>query len=143
MAEEFSWRPATADDCSLLAEMNWCLIQDEGHSNPMTPPDLEERMRHWITSGEYRAILFVLRGQPAAYVLFRQNTDGVYIRHFYVERRLRRRGAGRLAMETLKREVFPSPCRIVLEVLWGNESGHRFWTAVGFRNCFITMELWN
>jgi ribonuclease HI len=40
--------------------MNYQLIHDEGHRNPMTIQELEERMRAWLASGEYEAVLFSL-----------------------------------------------------------------------------------
>jgi len=47
-----TFRPATLDDCALLARLNHELIRDEGHRNPMTVPQLEQRMRGWI-SGDF------------------------------------------------------------------------------------------
>jgi hypothetical protein len=38
------WRRATADDVDVLAPMNARLIQDEGHRNSMTVPELAGRM---------------------------------------------------------------------------------------------------
>ena len=39
------YRVATLEDAPLLAQLNQQLIEDEGHSKPMTAPELEERMR--------------------------------------------------------------------------------------------------
>ena len=39
------YRKATLDDDSLLAELNHQFIRDEGHRNPMTVSELENRMR--------------------------------------------------------------------------------------------------
>jgi hypothetical protein len=50
------YRQAAADDAPLLAELNHQLIRDEGHRNPMTVPQLEERMRQWLAS-EYGVTL--------------------------------------------------------------------------------------
>ena len=51
------YRFATDADISLLAEWNHQLIRDEGHRNPMTVPQLADRMRGWL-AGDYRAVLF-------------------------------------------------------------------------------------
>jgi hypothetical protein len=51
-----TFRRASLDDCALLAELNHQLIRDEGHINQMTVPELEQRMRAWLSS-EYAAIL--------------------------------------------------------------------------------------
>jgi hypothetical protein len=42
-----NWRVATKRDCKILAELNWQLIADEGHRNPMSVPELEARLRDW------------------------------------------------------------------------------------------------
>jgi hypothetical protein len=52
------YRVASAEDYSTLATLNAQLIQDEGDRNPMSVAQLEERMRGWLTSGEYQAILW-------------------------------------------------------------------------------------
>jgi hypothetical protein len=48
-----NYRRATLNDCSLLAELNHQLIRDEGHRNKMTVPELEQRMRGWLTGVIY------------------------------------------------------------------------------------------
>ena len=63
-----TFRAATPDDCPLLAKLNHQLIQDEGHRNKMTAPELEQRMRGWL-SGEYRAVVFEDAGEVVAYGL--------------------------------------------------------------------------
>jgi len=52
-----TFRGATLGDCPVLAELNHQLIRDEGRRNLMTVPELEQRMRGWLT-GEYRAVIF-------------------------------------------------------------------------------------
>lgn len=61
-----TFRFATQADCPVSAELNHQLIQDEGHRNRMTVPELLERMRGWLT-GEYRAVLFEDGGELVAY----------------------------------------------------------------------------
>ena len=135
-----NWTKAIVDDARRLAEMNHHLIQDEGHRNPMTVSQLEERMRNWSLSGEYEAVLF--GGPPAiAYALFRREPDSIYIRQFFVERSLRRKGVGHAAIATLIREVLPQGTRITLEVLANNDAAVAFWASLGFQQYAITMEL--
>ena len=96
-------------------------------------------MRAWSISGEYEAVLF--GGPPAiAYALFRRELDSIYLRQFFVERSLRRRGLGRLAIATLVSEVLPPATRLMLEVLANNDVGIAFWSAVGFKQYALTME---
>mgnify|MGYP003378435282 CR=1 FL=1 len=52
-----TFRFATTADAPLLAYLNHALIQDEGHRNPMTLTELEERMAEWLTQ-EYCALIF-------------------------------------------------------------------------------------
>src|SRR5215469_15450697 len=100
------FRPAGPDDCALLAELNHQLIRDEGHRNPMTVPELEQRMRIWLET-EYTAILFENDGEVAAYALYREEPEEIYLRQLFVARHLRRRGHGRSAFEILRTQIWP------------------------------------
>jgi hypothetical protein len=50
-------RFASIEDCQALGELNHELIHDEGHRNPMTVPELVNRMRHWLET-EYPSRYF-------------------------------------------------------------------------------------
>src|SRR5690242_3034785 len=101
-----TFRFATLEDCFLLAELNHQLIQDEGHRNRMTAPELEQRMRDWL-SGEYRAVIYEMGGEVVAYALFREQPKEVYLRQLFIVRHRRRQGIGRQAVEILRREIWP------------------------------------
>jgi ribosomal protein S18 acetylase RimI-like enzyme len=135
-----SYRFASADDVPQLAVMNRRLIQDEGHSNPMTLQQLEARLEEWLSSGNYAAILFHQNGPCVAYALLRDTLDYVYLRHFYVERAYRRQGIGRQAIKLLVERIVPTHRPIRLEVLAHNERAIRFWREVGFTDYAITMR---
>src|SRR5918911_110719 len=64
------YRLASAQDCPMLAVLNAQLIQDEGHRNRMTVAELEDRMREWLTSGEYQALLWEDHHEVVAYAFF-------------------------------------------------------------------------
>jgi GNAT superfamily N-acetyltransferase len=134
-------RPATSDDAFLLGELNHQLIQDEGHRNPMSVPELGERMRKWIVS-DYRAILFEQDSSIAAYALYREETELVYLRQFFVQRALRRSGVGRQCMEILFSEVLPLDKRITVDVLTQNSEGVSFWRSLGFSDYCLTLEIY-
>jgi len=134
------FRVAADADVALLAELNHQLIADEGHRNAMTPPELEDRMRGWLHSA-YRAIIFELAGQPVAYALYRDDPDGIYLRQFFVARSQRGAGIGRTAIELLRAEIWPPGRRVTVEVLAANRRGYAFWTAMGFRDYAVTLEL--
>src|SRR6266700_3632155 len=109
------FRQATADDCPLLAVLNHQLIRDEGHRNRMTVPELEQRMRGWL-SEEYRAVIYEDGGEIVAYALFREQAEEIYLRQLFVVRHRRRQGIGRRAMEILRSQVWPKCKRLTVEV---------------------------
>ena len=89
-----TFRAATPRDCPLLADLNHQLIRDEGHRNAMTLPQLEGRMRSWLT-GEYRAVIFENGGEVVAYTLYREQAEEIYLRQLFVIRNCRLQGIGR------------------------------------------------
>lgn len=135
-----NYRRPTEADLKLLAEMNYHLIRDEGHTNPMNLVQLEERMRAWLR-GEFRGVIFEEDGAPVAYALYRIDPEQVYLRQFFVSRAHRRQGVGRRAMAILFNELWPHDRRILVEVLARNAAGHAFWRAVGFADYSVTLEI--
>jgi ribosomal protein S18 acetylase RimI-like enzyme len=133
-------RPATLDDCPLLAKLNHQLIQDEGHRNKMTVSELEQRMQEWL-SGSYRAVVFEDNGEVAAYALYCEKSDEVYLRQLFVVRQRRRQGIGRQAMEMLRSQVWPQDKRLTVDVLVTNERAIAFWRAVGYADYCLTLEI--
>ncbi|MGL4610819.1 MAG: GNAT family N-acetyltransferase [Trueperaceae bacterium] len=139
-------RRATTHDVSTLAHMNQRLIQDEGGTNPMTLPQLESRIRIWLSS-EWKGELFFYGSTPIGYVIYRfqrsefEGRETVYIRHYYIEREYRELGYGRVALQKLQSERLPRDITIYLEVLSHNSRGRAFWEAVGFEEYSITMRL--
>lgn len=134
------YRAPTAEDFALLAEMNHQLISDEGHRNPMTVAQLEERMRGWLDSGEYAARIFQEEGAIAGYALYRESTEEIHLRQLFIVRERRRRGLGRKAMKILMEEVWPGNKRWTLEALSGNAAAIAFYRSIGFRDYSIALE---
>jgi hypothetical protein len=60
-----AYRRAADRDVELLGHLNHELIRDEGHRNPMSVPELVERMSQWLAA-EYTAILFEEDGAVVA-----------------------------------------------------------------------------
>jgi GNAT superfamily N-acetyltransferase len=135
-----TFRDARLDDCALLAELNHQLIRDEGHRNPMTVPELEARMKGWL-SGEYQAVIFAEGGEVVAYALYRVGADEIHLRQLFVVRQRRRQGLGRRAVELLRTEIWPKGKRMTVEVLVENAVGAAFWRSVGFRDYALTLEI--
>jgi predicted acetyltransferase len=134
------FQPATQADCALLAEFNHQLIRDEGHRNPMTVAELEERLRGWLTS-EYAAGLFTIGGETVAYVLYRETPHEIYLRHLFVVRHRRRQGIGRGAMEILGSKIWPAHKRRTVEVLTQNAAAVAFWRSVGYQDYSLKLEM--
>ena len=135
-----TYRAATLADCALLAELNHQLIHDEGHRNPMSVPELEQRMKRWL-SEDYAAILFERDSEIVAYALFREQPDEIYLRHLFVFRNRRRAGIGRNAVEILRSRVWPANKRLTVSVLTSNTGALAFWRAVGYSDYCLTLEI--
>ena len=135
-----TFRTATLDDCSLLAELNHQLIRDEGHRNPMTVPELEQRMRGWFSDG-YRAVIYEDGGEVVAYALFREQPEEIYLRQLFVVRHRRSQGIGRRAVEILRSQVWPNSRRLTVEVLVANARAVNFWRSVGYADYALSLEI--
>lgn len=132
-------RFASVDDCSMLAAWNYQLIRDEGHRNPMDVWELQERMRGWLESGEYHAVLFE-EDEPVAYALFKETDDEIYLRQFFVVRHRRREGIGSRAMAELF-SLWPKEKRWTVSVLTKNLPAVSFWQTQGYQDYSVTLEI--
>jgi ribosomal protein S18 acetylase RimI-like enzyme len=132
------YKQATPVDAAFLAPMNKRMIEDQGHRNPMSIPELESRMENWLR-GEYEAVYAEENGEILGYALFRRESGHIYLRQLFVERDKRTRGTGRKLFQWLERNRWEAR-KIVLEVLTHNEAGIAFWKAMGFREYSLTME---
>jgi len=137
---QMTFRRATLDDCARLAELNHQLIRDEGHRNPMTVPELEQRMKGWLAV-EYAAVLFENDGEVVAYALYREQTEEIYLRQLFVVRPRRRQGIGRQAMKVLRTQIWAKHKRLTVEVLVQNTAAVAFWRAAGYRDYALTLEI--
>jgi predicted acetyltransferase len=124
----------------VLAVLNQQLIQDEGHRNRMTVPELEQRMREWL-AGEYRAIIYENEGNVVAYALFLEQPESIYLRQLFVVRHRPRQGLGRQAVEILRSQIWPRTKRLTVEVLVSNHGAITFWRSVGYTDCCLTLEI--
>jgi len=133
-------REASVDDCPQLAELNHQLIRDEGHRNPMTIPELEQRMRGWI-SGEYRAVIYEDGGEIVAYALFREEPEKIYLRQLFVVRHRRSQGIGCEVIKILRSRFWPKTKRLTVEVLVANKRAVNFWRSVGYKDYSLSLEI--
>lgn len=134
-------RIAGKDDLLLLADLNRQLIEDEGHSNPMSVAELENRLRAWLVR-TYTAVLFMNDGSVVGYALYRTDNMGIFLRQFFICRDARRKGFGREAMDLLFRRVWPAGALVTLEALSANRAAIDFWRALGFEDHAVTMRRW-
>jgi GNAT superfamily N-acetyltransferase len=126
-------------DVGLLAEWNHQLIEDEGHSNPMSLAELAQRMRVWLQT-DYRGVIF-WEGEPVAYALYRKTDGQVHLRQFFVRRDRRRQGIGRRAIALLRHDVWPKDVRLTVDVLCSNLPAVAFWRSVGYRDYSLTLDM--
>ena len=134
-------RIAAKDDLLLLADLNRQLIEDEGHSDPMSVAELEDRLRAWLVR-TYTAVLFNNDGSVVGYALYRTDNTGIFLRQFFICRDARRKGFGREAMDLLCRRVWPAGALVTLEALSANQAAIDFWRALGFEDYAVTMRRW-
>jgi GNAT superfamily N-acetyltransferase len=135
-------RFASIEDAQALGELNHQLIHDEGHRNPMTVPELIDRMRRWLET-DYRGSIFEDDSDIVAYALYRDEEDHIYLRQFFVQPHKRRSGIGRGSMKILCSQIWPKDKRIRVDVLCQNQVGVALWRAVGFIDYCLTLEMAN
>lgn len=130
---------ATRSDAPRLAEMNKRLIEDEGHSNRMSVPELEERMRGWLDMSYTAVIAEEAPGIELGYCLFCEEERHFYLRQLYVEREHRRRGIATALLDRMYADYWVhKPLR--LEVLVHNEAAIRFYERYGFAQYALEMR---
>src|ERR1700733_7013131 len=94
---DLTLRPATVDDLPLLTTLNQQLIEDQEYDSPASRDELEQRMLRWI-SGKYQVGIFDIDGTAAAYSVWREDEEELYVRHFFVSRDHRRARVGQRAL---------------------------------------------
>ena len=135
------WRQAALDDCPVPAELNHQLIRDEGHRNNQDVAQLEQRMRGWLHSSEYSAVVFEIDDKVVAYALYRETAGEIYLRQLFVIRTLRRAGIGRQAFAILQKKIWTNTKRLTVEVLTQNEAAIAFWHAFGYQDYSLRLEI--
>jgi len=134
------FRLAVDTDAAALGSLNAQLIKDEGHRNSMTIAELIQRMNGCL-KGDYQAVVIEQADVIVGYGLFRREPDHVYLRQLFVQAENRRRGIGRSAIQWLAENICDEHSRIRIDVLVANEAARWFWSAIGFHEYCITMEM--
>ena len=86
-------------------------------------------------------MLFEDGGEVAAYALYREQAEEIYLRQLFVVRKRRRKGIGRMAFELLRSKIWAANKRLTVEVLVQNAGAVAFWRAVGYRDYCLTLEI--
>jgi GNAT superfamily N-acetyltransferase len=141
-------RPLVPADIPQVARWNTELHEDEG-TTPMSNDAAENRLRRWLETGRFQAVVFVVEDKEIGYLLYelrpvhddQRSSESVYLRQFFISRDSRRRGLGTAAINTFLREIIPSTARLVLEVKTSNPAGHQFWLNLGFESVSTFYEL--
>jgi GNAT superfamily N-acetyltransferase len=137
-----SYRWAVAADCAELARLNQQLVREGADFGPDDFSFLHERLQAWLDSGAYRAVLFTdASGRTAAYALFRESADEIYLAQFLVLPHARRHGLGQAAVDCLRREIWRPGKRLILDVLVHNRAALEFWHRLGWRDCVLVLEI--
>jgi hypothetical protein len=133
-----SIRPASRYDLPLLARLNRHLIEDERSRNPMTVPELENRLAGWL-DGNWSISVATLEQTIVGYAVHQTRPDGydpthtnVYLRQFFI---------GRAFLSLLRTTQFPPSSTIILDVLATNPAAARFWFCLGFQPYATTLEM--
>ena len=127
-------RECGAESVSLLAAMNQRLIEDEKADTKLSMPQLETRMLGFLNGG-YKAYMFYRDGAAAGYALCDFSKSPPYLRHFYIERRERRKGLGTRAFHALLARLGIN--EIDLDAFVWNKAGVAFWESLGFeKRCY-------
>lgn len=144
MTDKLSWRYANTTDIPLLSDWNRALQEDEG-SEPMSLDNLSTRFNRWLDA-DFSAVIFEIKSKAVGYVLYRDTDpdlkfpNGIYLRHYYFVSSVRGKGIGTQAFNLLLAEIFPKSKTIVLEALFSNPAGQKFWSKLGFGEYSITYE---
>lgn len=144
---EIVLRQATEDDITELATMNERLVTDQGSRSPYTASEYENRLRDWLRGDEWSVDVFSdPEGVTLGYAVhtvqqdcYYPDIEVVYLRQFYIDRPMRRRGIGTAAYELLARERFGNR-EVAVDVLATNPDGQEFWAHIGFAPYFTSMK---
>ena len=140
-------RTVVEEDIALVAAMNQRLVEDEGSRNPFAPSQYRQRIREWLSSGEWELVLFTDSADKSlGYAAYRikkdeycQKREVVHLRQFFIDRPYRGCGYGRAAYTFLAGERFKHR-EVNLDVLTSNPGGKRFWAKLGFVEHYVSMK---
>lgn len=153
MSNEFTIRPATADDVALIRQFIAELADYERLGDQVVVDDDALRTHLFGSRPSAEALLGFVGGEPAAFAIFFQSFStflgrpGLYLEDLFVRPAYRRQGFGRAMLMQLAREANRRGCgRFEWTVLDWNESAIRFYEGLGatvlpdWRVCRVTGE---
>ena len=127
--DDLTIREAARQDIPRLGQLNFQLIQDEGHENELGISGLQKRMAIWLMH-EYRCFVATHEEQIVGYALFRENDRSFYLRQLFVSRQHRRLGIATKLLDYLFAEVWGEQ-ELRLDVLATNQAAIDFYEQYG------------
>ena len=127
-----------SNDVAELTRMNRMLIEDEQADNNMSLPQLEHRMKAFLT-GDYKAFFFDAIDKRVGYALVNMSAAPLYLRQFFICREYRRLGYGKKSFNALLDALQVS--EIDIDVYAWNRAGIAFWENLGFSVRCYNMRL--
>src|SRR5690606_2306743 len=109
-----------------LVEMNSCLIVDEGHTYRLSQDQLVQRMLAWISDGYVYRIFRTANGEAIGYALWRDQSDHLFLRQFYIKVTFRRRGYGSHIFHSMRNGPWKQWSSVRLDVLDRNDRARKF-----------------
>lgn len=124
----------------MLARLYHELTRAEGSREPMRFSSIETQFRAWFDEG-CRALIFQnSSSKTLAYCLYKEMTDCVFLKHFFVALPFRRQGVGTRGMQQLLEAIWPQNKKVYVEVLADNPAAKAFWEKQGFAEFSHTMR---
>jgi 8-oxo-dGTP pyrophosphatase MutT (NUDIX family) len=132
--------PAEEESLPLLAEYNRQLLKEQGIGQERTIAELENRL-HELLVGDYQAVIFYWKGEPAGYCLYRLHPRYAYIRNIHIQPDLRKKVGVAEAFALLRKEELQDFATIRLDVPESDKEGLALWESQGFRPRSVRLEL--
>ena len=121
---------AVQDNLEVLLGMNKNLIEDEKYDRPLKEDKLIERWNSFLTQTKYKVFLFKINSDIIGYAVVHINQEPLYLRHFFIKRKYRRKGHGTECFNKLLSRL--KTTEIDLDVMSWNKPGLKFWISLGF-----------
>lgn len=132
-----SLKKCNENDLDLLSEMFGHLVEDEKSDRVWTDEQRKEALHRFMSDG-CKAYFFIDGEEILGYAIVNEKVSPPYLLHFFIRREHRRKHYGKVAFETLMRELGADT--IDLDVYVWNSPGVTFWRSLGFKDRSMRMR---